>query len=127
MILLVTICLVLSSIFLFKYIFNPFVIGILFAIVALVVMPLIRNPLMDSDNYYLTDIIILIYLISYFLGIVSKTPKITLYIRDKKATFLIAVLIALLLVLPPILYKFLQYPFSVPGFRQFYEESRFEG
>lgn len=127
MVVLVAVCLVILSIMLFKYIFNPFVIGTLFILVALVVIPIFRSSLLNSESFYLTDIIIITYLSCYFVGVAARAPRINLLIRDRKSLILKLALTLLIFLAPPIVYKFIQYPFSIQGFRLFYVESRFGG
>ncbi|MFN7488475.1 MAG: hypothetical protein ACK5WV_00265 [Chryseotalea sp.] len=127
MALLVAFSLFIASLLIYKRIFNPFTIGNVMVLLAVVIMPWFRVWFLHTEMYWLTDTIISFYLISFFAGLLIKKPLIALPEKEtsKKVYGVIAVL--LLVALPFFAIKFLAYDFSFVGLRSFYYEARFGG
>ena len=128
MLLTITIILCILSVLLFRQILNPFLLNGFMVLVAMVFMPPLREFMLRKDMFSYADWIILLYLLSFFLGTMAKTPKWQLMNSPPRDNRILSVVVILsILILPVVFIKLKEYPFSMTGFREFYFESRFEG
>jgi hypothetical protein len=127
MALLVAFTLLLASLLIYKRIFNPFTIGNVMVLLAVVIMPWFRVWFLHTEMYWLTDTIISFYLISFFAGLLIKKPIVAF--KEKETSIKVYSLLSVLLIftLPFFVIKFLSYDFSFVGLRSFYYEARFGG
>jgi hypothetical protein len=120
--LVISILLLVISLFRYKKVFNPFSLEVYFTITFVILPQLFfLNSVAGAKEYFYSDLVIIIYVVSIFVGTLINVNAFKIKeIENVKVVNNLNIAIYLLLILPLIPFMLSQ-GFSAKGFRQFYE------
>ncbi|WP_291285048.1 hypothetical protein [Flavobacterium sp.] len=126
----ITLILISISIYSYKFLANPFVLEVHYTLLFLVVPQMIMISMGLGESYWLSNWVILTYIVSLFLGTLVNIKAIKVSeIKRKKNTAIVSLLIAALLISPTLFILF-DCGLSLGGIRCYYETvvfSKFAG